>query len=122
MGHHTLRATDLGLPDHLREELDLSRTVQMRWDICAHWKGASLRMYGVRYTYLSFDLFLSYSIQVEVIDIFLPASKIFDPHRPQLPGFPLGVRVQAYRGVLQSTMHDGCEIVAHPHTRGRRFS
>jgi len=91
MGHHTLRATDLGLPDHLREELDLSRTVQMRWDICAHWKGASLRMYGVRYTYLGFDFFLSYSIQVEVIDIFLPASKIFDPHRPQLPGFPLGL-------------------------------
>jgi len=94
MGRHTLRATDLGLPDHLREELNLSRTVQMRWDICAHWKGALLWMYGVRYTYLGFDFFLSYSIQIEVIDIFLPTSKIFNPHQPQLLGFPLGLNPQ----------------------------
>ena len=49
-----------------------SRAMQMRWDICAHWKGASLSTYGVRYTYLNFDFFLSYSIQVDMIDVFTP--------------------------------------------------
>jgi hypothetical protein len=39
-----------------------SCAMQMRWDICAHWKGASLSMYGVQYTYLNFNFFLSYSI------------------------------------------------------------
>ena len=65
--------------------------MQMRWDTCACWKGASLSTYSMQYAYLIFDFFLSYSIQVVVIDIFPPGSKIFDPHLPQLPGFPLGL-------------------------------
>jgi hypothetical protein len=55
------------------------------------WIAVRVRGYGVQYAYLIFDLFLSYSIQVEMIDIFPPGSKIFNPPLPQLPGFPLGV-------------------------------
>jgi hypothetical protein len=92
------------VPDHLREELDRSHT--MRPELCYADEmgystrlesGSSLRMYSVRYTYLIFNFFLSYSIQVKVIDVFLPASKIFDPHRPQLPDFPLGGSLLAAR-------------------------
>ncbi len=66
--------------------------MQTRRDICARWQGASLSTYGTQYAYLIFDFFLSYSIQVEVIDIFSSGSKIFDPPLPQLPGFLLGLR------------------------------
>jgi len=39
--------TDLGMPDHLRKELDLSHTMQIRWDICMHYKEALLNTYGI---------------------------------------------------------------------------
>src|SRR5216683_6871389 len=90
---HTLRAIDPGRPDHLREQLDPSHAMEMGWDICVCWKGASLSTYSVQYTYLIFNLFLSYSIQVEVIDIFPPSLKIFDLPLPQLPDFPLGLNI-----------------------------
>jgi hypothetical protein len=54
---HTLRATDSGVPDHLREQLDPSRAMQTRRDMRARLKGASLNTYGMQYAYLIFDFF-----------------------------------------------------------------
>jgi len=67
---HAILPTDLGGLDRLREKLDLSH---MRQAICVHQKGALLRRYGMQYTYLIFNLFLSYLIQVDMIDVFTPS-------------------------------------------------
>jgi hypothetical protein len=46
--------------------------MQTRRDIYARRKGASLSTYEAQHAYLIFDSFLSYSIQVDMIDVFTP--------------------------------------------------